>query len=252
MAIHFILIVGRADATENYKNAVCSAGFIPVITDSTEYLEDCRRCHDSLSKCLLSRIDLLLLPGGGDISPDLLRVPNQGSRNIDRMLDHVQFAYFHYFLMKKKPILGICKGMQLINAGLGGTLIQDMDKQKQNIHAYLGYKDNLHSCTYVSPEKTDAFPMRPVLKQLYDTALLPVQINSAHHQSVDKLPKELFPFQYAPDRVVEGFIHRCLPIMGLQWHPERLFYTDGSYLKLFLNILLEKPRFPLDSEHVFL
>ena len=111
MAIHFILIVGRANSIENYKNAVCSAGYIPVMTDSTRLLEDCLHHQDKLSKCLLSRIDLLLLPGGGDISPELLHVPDQGSRNIDRILDHVQFAYFNYFLQKKKPILGICKGM---------------------------------------------------------------------------------------------------------------------------------------------
>lgn len=241
MAIHFILIVGRANSIENYKNAVCSAGYIPVMTDSTRLLEDCLHHQDKLSKCLLSRIDLLLLPGGGDISPELLHVPDQGSRNIDRILDHVQFAYFNYFLQKKKPILGICKGMQLINAGLGGTLIQDMSTQKQHIHAYLGYKDNEHPCQYVPLETADSFPMLPLLKQLYATAQLPCRINSAHHQCVDTLPDDLFPFQYSADMVTEGFIHRSLPIIGLQWHPERLFYTEGSYLRLFLTCLLKKP-----------
>lgn len=238
MAIHFILIVGRKDSIANYKNAVSSAGFIPVITDSTELLEECRRHHDALCSCTLSRMDLLLLPGGGDIAPDLLHVPDQGSRNIDRTLDQVQFAYFDYFLSKGKPVLGICKGMQLINAGLGGTIIQDMLPEHQNLHAYLHYKDNQHSCTYISPEKADAFPTLPVYKQLYKTGMLPAQINSAHHQCVDRLPKELFPFQYSSDGIIEGFIHRFLPVIGLQWHPERLFYTDGSYLKLFLKALL--------------
>lgn len=238
MAIHFILIVGRNASVENYKNAVCSAGFIPVVTDTTELLEECRQNQDSLRDCMLSRIDLLLLPGGGDISPDLLHVPDRGSRNIDRTLDHVQFAYFHYFMLKKKPILGICKGMQLINAGLGGSLLQDMPPAGQNIHAYLDFKDNQHSCTYVSLENAGSFPTLPYLKQLYDTSLLPARINSAHHQSVDRLPEMLFPFQYAPDGVIEGFIHRSLPVIGLQWHPERLFCSEGSYLKLFLKILI--------------
>lgn len=238
MAIHFILIVGRKESIENYKNAVYSAGFIPVITDSTGLLEEARQYHDALCCCTLSRIDLLLLPGGGDISPDLLHAPDQGSREIDRALDQVQFAYLDYFLSKEKPVLGICKGMQLINAGLGGTIIQDMSAEQQNLHAYLHHKDNQHSCTYAPLEEADTFPMLPVYKQLYKTGTLPALINSAHHQCVDKLPHELFPFQYSSDGIIEGFIHRFLPIIGLQWHPERLFYTEGSYLKLFLNALL--------------
>lgn len=238
MAIHFILIVGRIEAVDNYKNAVSSAGFIPVVTDTTNLLEECLQNQDSHRDCMLSRIDLLLLPGGGDISPDLLHVPDRGSRSIDRVLDHVQFAYFHYFLSKKKPILGICKGMQLINAGLGGTLVQDMPPAGQNIHAYLGFKDNQHSCTYLFPQNREFCPLLSSLKELDKASLLPTQINSAHHQCVDQLPEALFPFQYAPDGVVEGFIHRSLPIIGLQWHPERLFYCDGSYLKLFLKILI--------------
>jgi len=238
MAIHFILIVGRKESIKNYKNAISSAGFIPVITDSTELLEECRRCQDALCSCTLSRMDLLLLPGGGDISPDLLHVPDRGSYNIDRPLDQIQFSYFDYFISKGKPILGICKGMQLINAGLGGTIIQNMPPEHRNLHAYLDYKDNQHSCTYIPPEKTDAFPMLSVYDRLYKTGSLPLQINSAHHQCVDRMPKELFPFQYASDGITEGFVHRFLPVIGLQWHPERLFYTDGSYLKLFLNALL--------------
>lgn len=238
MAIRFILIVGRPDLTANYKNAVRSAGFFPVITDTTKLLEECRKKQGDPRDCLLSRIDLLLLPGGGDISPALLGVPNQGSHSIDEALDRVQFAYFQYFYKKQKPILGICKGMQVILAALGGSLIQDMPKDLQTIHAYPGSSDNRHGCTYVSLENTEHFPMRPLLKQLYETALLPAQINSAHHQCADRLPEALFPFQYAPDGVVEGFIHKQLPIIGLQWHPERLFYAEGDYLQLFLRYLL--------------
>lgn len=170
MAIHFILIVGRIDSTKNYKNAVSSAGYIPVITDSVKLLEESGKQH---ADSTLSRMDLLLLPGGGDISPDLLHMENQGSRNIERSLDCIQFAYFDYFLSQKKPILGICKGMQLINAGLGGTLIQDMDKAGTTIHACIENDDNRHSCTYKALDELESFPSLSLLKQLYASAVLP-------------------------------------------------------------------------------
>lgn len=238
MSIRFILIVGRSGSVENYKNAAASAGFIPVVTDSPDLLEECKK-HPA--KSILSRMDLLLLPGGGDISPDLFHEKNLGSYNIDRSLDLLQFSYLDYFLSNHKPILGICKGMQVINAGLGGTLIQDMNKKMLTAHAYLKNEDNRHSCTYVPLDEFENFPMQPVLECLYKNPLLPVQINSAHHQCVHRLPKELLAFQYSSDGIIEGFIHRFLPVIGLQWHPERLFCSEGSYLKLFLDALLFLP-----------
>ena len=240
MAIHFILIAGRTDFTKNYRNAAASAGYIPVITDSTKLLEkDSQQSADSI----LSHMDLLLLPGGGDISPDLLGMENQGSHSIDRSLDEVQFAYFHHFLTEKKPILGICKGMQLINAALGGTLIQDMDAGRVRTHAFTENGDNRHGCTYVPADelKGESLPSLSLLKRLYRPAILPSTINSAHHQCVDKLAPELIAFSHADDGTIEGFIHRFLPIIGLQWHPERLFYSGGSFLKLFLDALLFLP-----------
>lgn len=238
MAIRFILIAGRKEMIGNYESAVSGAGFIPVIADSMELLEECKKNQDSICSCTLTRMDLLLLPGGGDISPDLFSQPDLGSRNIDRELDLLQFAYLEYFLQRKKPVLGICKGMQLLNLRFGGTILQDMPAEKQHIHAYIKDRDNRHSCTYIPLENMEAFPRMPLLKELYRTDALPSQVNSAHHQEVDVLAPELVPFQYAPDSVIEGFIHRTLPIIGLQWHPERLFYPEGPRLKIFLNALL--------------
>lgn len=240
MAIRFILIVGKEELTQNYRNAVSSAGYIPVTTDSPNMLRECRQYQNSLRLCPLARMDLLLLPGGGDISPDLLHVQDKGSRNIDRQLDQTQFSYFHYFYSRKKPIIGICKGMQLINAALGGTLLQDMEQVFLNLHAYLTCRDNRHSCTYVPAETFPDFPNLHLLKSLYCKAQLPLQINSAHHQCIDAPAQELIPFQYSSDGVIEGFLHYNLPVLGLQWHPERLFFPGGSYLKLFLDVLLSK------------
>lgn len=234
MSIRFILIIGRTGYVENYKNAVVSAGYVPVVTDSLDLLKECEKQPRG---SILSRMNLLLLPGGGDIAPDLLQVENTGSRNIDRDLDKIQFSYLKYFLLHQKPILGICKGMQVINAVLNGTLIQDMEKEHLLLHACLENGDNYHNCQYVPLHIFENLPTLPFLQYLYESPLLPVRINSAHHQCIDVPPEDLMVFQYAPDGVIEGFIHRFLPIIGLQWHPERLFGPEGSALKLFLDAL---------------
>lgn len=242
MAIHFILIVGRTCALANYQKAVSAAGYIPVTTDSMQLLQADTETEALSYHHMLSRIDLLLLPGGGDIAPDLLHMPDDGFYHVDRPLDLVQFAYFDYFLTHQKPVLGICKGMQLMNAALGGTLTPDMSQPLQAVHAYLGNCDNIHRCRYLPPsglvDTASDFPMLAIYRQLYESRQLPLQINSAHHQCIKRPADVLCPFQYSPDDVIEGFIHRTLPILGLQWHPERLPCADGNYLKLFLNALL--------------
>ena len=245
MAIHFILIVGRNKDTANYREAVLESGHIPIVTDSLDLLIEGKENHDALSPCLLSRIELLILPGGGDIAPDLLRKLSSQTfsdttlfSNVDYKLDCVQLAYLKYFHQQKLPIIGICKGMQLINSYFGGTLLPDMPKSNKHLHTYLQYKDNQHSCRYASLDQIPPFPSLSLLKKLYETGKLPVQINSAHHQCIDLPGNNLFPFQHT-NAVCESFIHKILPILGFQWHPERLFYTEGSYLKLFLSLFLD-------------
>lgn len=245
MAIHFILIVGRNASTVNYRNAVLESGHIPIVTDTLNLLTESRLQQDALSPCLLSRIDLLILPGGGDIAPDILQdYTHQDISNptcfsdIDRELDLVQLAYLTYFYKKQLPVIGICKGMQLINTYFGGTLLSDMPPSAKRFHAYRQYKDNYHTCQYIPLDTYTPFPNLSLLQSLYRTNRLPATINSAHHQCVDSFGRKLAMFQHC-NAICEGLIHQTHPIIGLQWHPERLFYTKGSYLKLFLSLFLD-------------
>lgn len=245
MAIHFILIVGRNASTVNYRNAVLESGHIPIVTDNLNLLTESRQQQDALSPCLLSRIELLILPGGGDIAPDILQdythqnIPNPTCfSDIDRELDLVQLAYLTYFYKKQLPVIGICKGMQLINTYFGGTLLSDMTPSAKRFHAYRQYKDNYHTCQYIPLDTYAPFPNLSLLQSLYRTNRLPATINSAHHQCVDAYGRELVIFQHC-NAICEGLIHQTLPIIGLQWHPERLFYTKGSYLKFFLSLFLD-------------
>lgn len=182
--------------------------------------------------------DALILPGGGDLDPVLLpddeslssytQKRHPSCRNIDPACDRQQLLLLDWFVHDQKPVLGICKGLQLINLYFGGGLCQELPTAAD--HRCLQY-DQIHP-THAHP---DFF-----LAQLYGTDFA---VNSAHHQGISFLAKQLTAIQWADDGVIEGLVHNSLPIIGLQWHPERLCgkfarpdAVDGSLVfQYFLN-----------------
>lgn len=182
--------------------------------DASLYLEALKKLH--IQPMLSDKIedehlyDGLLLPGGGDISPFFYRRKNRNSTHICLSEDIIQLLMFHRFLEQGKPILGVCKGMQLINVALCGTLIQVLPTEQ--LHAWHD-GDRYHNTNI---EKGS------ILSSLYGTSVI---TNSAHHQAICTLGTELLATQYASDGVIEGIEHRHLPILGVQWHPERLCNT---------------------------
>ncbi|MBQ8184252.1 MAG: gamma-glutamyl-gamma-aminobutyrate hydrolase family protein [Lachnospiraceae bacterium] len=204
-----ILIGGLKGQTRNYEQALKVLGAHP----STLLPE--LSFDDSGSDDLSEDFHGLLLPGGGDIHPGFFGQPNLGSSNINPQLDSQQFALFHTFFKAGKPILGICKGMQIINVALGGTILQDLPKQARSIHAY-AEADQIHD-TQILPGT--------FLHRLYGDSLV---TNSAHHQAIDRLGQGLMAAQYGPEGVIEGFFHTSRPILGVQWHPERLHLSPAA------------------------
>lgn len=161
----------------------------------------------------VSDFDGLLLPGGGDIAPVFYHRKNRGSTNICISEDIVQLLMFHRFMEQKKPVLGICKGMQVINVALGGSLIQALPTA--NSHAWHN-GDRYHPTTIVKGS---------IVSSLYGTYMI---TGSAHHQAICTPGTGLKAVQHAHDGVIEAIEHESLPIMGLQWHPERLCNLQDS------------------------
>ncbi|MBR5247910.1 MAG: gamma-glutamyl-gamma-aminobutyrate hydrolase family protein [Lachnospiraceae bacterium] len=209
-----IAIIGRKKDTlryEKYLSAIPSQAF------TTLSLGDIISC------------DGVLLPGGGDITPAFFGEHNKGSRNIDTELDIIQLQATDYCIRYKLPLLGICKGMQVINVAFGGTIIQDLPTA--HLHKYME-RDQYHT-TDIAP---DSF-----LSKLYGSKMT---VNSAHHQGIGKIGKQLRPIQWCPeDQCIEAIVHEKLPIIGLQWHPERLSSdlseTDGTPFLCYLASFIE-------------
>lgn len=175
--------------------------------------------------------DGLLLAGGGDIAPERYGQGMEGSLPPDPLRDEAELALFRAFYGAGKPILGICRGLQVINVALGGTLIQDLPEPVRPFHTG-GRPDRLH-------------PLRSapgsLCEQLYGPLFL---ANSAHHQAVDRPGVGLKPTAWSESGLVEAAEHETLPVLGVQFHPERLTAdrwgpaaADGSLLfRYFLSL----------------
>lgn len=241
-----LLIAGYSDTTVNYQTAFgqLNAAFDTFPIKSTENTPP-------LSHLFYSPFDYdgLVLPGGGDIAPALFNAANKGSRNIDEPLDRLQLRILDIFLKNEKPVLGICKGLQLLNVYFGGTIIQDLPEDSQLVHAYSltdhvpmsqrGIHKGVPNGDKIHPTKAAGGTF---LEKLYGSA--PVT-NSAHHQGIGTVGDGLFVSQYSHDFVIEAMYHEKLPVIGVQWHPERMCFSftdvrvhDGAILlRYFLSLL---------------
>ena len=190
-----IAVAGLEKNVKNYLDALAGVGLRPVVTLAPE----------SAGRCAG-----LLLPGGGDVDPALYGAENLGSEHIDRALDEAQLAMADAFVRAGRPVLGICKGLQVLNVYFGGGLIQDLAVAAA--HRYDG-ADRVHLCG--SLERTD-------MRRLYGRRYA---VNSSHHQGLGAIGAGLRVTSFSDDGVVESAAHDTLPVFGVQWHPERMCFA---------------------------
>ena len=188
-----VYLGGNPEVYRNYQRAVERAG------GTIQFGGSPRTC------------DALLLPGGGDLEPWRYGQENRGSHQTDPERDEREFRLLEEFLQSGKPILGICRGLQVINVFFGGTLIQDLPG-----HSAVDGKDRFH----------EGFTTDCDLRRLWGGERMIV--NSAHHQAIDRVGEGLRVIQRAEDGIIEGIRHESLPILALQWHPERLETPAGA------------------------
>jgi putative glutamine amidotransferase len=164
------------------------------------------------------KLDGLLLSGGGDIDPAVYGgLPHSTVSEIDPDRDRVELYLARRFVDARRPLLGICRGLQLLNVALGGTLYTDIADQLPGAVAHdlwpgRGHDHDHHMVRIEEETRLAGILGRPM-----------VEVNSLHHQGVRDLAPGLIPTAYAPDGLVEAFELPDHPFgLAVQWHPERL------------------------------
>ena len=161
-------------------------------------------------------LDGLVLQGGADVSPQSYgEEPLDPAWSGDRVRDEYEMELFNEFVEARKPVLGICRGAQLINVALGGTLYQDIPTQLSGAsvhHDDVRYDRHYHEIQLLANSG---------LSRLYPDCVNPV-VNSIHHQAVKTPGRDLVVEATADDgRVIEAIRWRGRSyVLGVQWHPE--------------------------------
>lgn len=195
-----------------YITAVLGAGGLPVLIPLSIEGDDLRALYE--------RLDGVLLPGGCDIDPAYFNEtasPHLGPVDLDR--DRAELAVAKFAMADGKPLLGVCRGMQVMNVAQGGSLYQDLSSEyatplERHAHPVSEFpREHLAHLVRVEEESHLARALgNPILN-----------VNSRHHQSVKQVGQGLIVVAKAPDGVIEGVEKPDHPFaLGVQWHPENL------------------------------
>ena len=211
-----------------YPRAIVAAGGMPWVLPSLPFgnvvAEAVRRC------------DGVMLTGGDDVQPQLYATHltprlERTVSTVDAARDLFELLVIREVFRQRKPLLAICRGQQILNVALGGTLIEDIPRQVPGAlnHSRLGQKDKIVHKVALTPGS--------ILNKISGKQILGV--NSSHHQAAGRVGEPLRVTGLSPDGVVEGLeladtAAGWLPwLVAVQFHPERLFEKHDVFLELF-------------------
>lgn len=222
---------GLSCIAETYVQAVLQAGgapvLIPVITDIK-----------ALS-VIVSGLDGLVMSGGGDINPlYLLDEPIPQLQDVDTYRDEYDLILLRLAANRQLPIMGICRGHQIMNVAFGGNIYQD-------IHSEFDYQLLKHSQAMPREQASHSVLIEKgetrLRKLLQEDNIL---VNSFHHQAIKDIAPEFTATAIAPDGINEGIEHTEKPVFGIQWHPEAMAANgDKTMMSLFYYHIVMASRF---------
>jgi gamma-glutamyl-gamma-aminobutyrate hydrolase PuuD len=199
-----------------YVDALLAAGGLPVLIPISVQGED---LHD-----LYSRLQGVILPGGGDVSPDYYHAPaHPATHEVDTERDLAELWLARQALTDGKPLFGICRGLQVLNVASGGSLVQDLPSElPQTGPHYFRYPEYpLDYAAHSIQIEEDS-----LLAACFDSPI--VAVNSRHHQAMREVGPGLQVVGRSPDGVIEAVQATAAPfVLGVQWHPENMQSQAG-------------------------
>jgi putative glutamine amidotransferase len=208
-----------------YPHAVDLAGGIPLLIPM--------HIEDSALRSLFDRLDGLVLTGGGDVDPASYGAEySPYTADIDVERDRVEMQLVRWSIDTDLPLLTICRGTQVLNVALGGTLIQDLRDEVPNALRHDPPDDSWFPRLTHDIDVVGGSKLHNALGQTH------LAVNSLHHQALAHIADGLAVTACAPDGIVEGVE---LPdkrfVVGVQWHPEALVDEHPHMLGLFKSLI---------------
>ncbi len=201
-----------------YTAAIEQAGGIPYILPIIQNV--------SLLPRMANQADGFVFPGGFDLDPAYFNqspLPQLG--RVDKDLDEFQLAAFALAMDMRIPVLGICRGAQLINVALGGSLFQDIAAEFDT-----PVLDHMQKKIHLGTDHAIEIEPGSRLYKLFGSKL---EVNSRHHQAIKDLGRDLKSTAVSSDGVIEAAEHTLLPIDLIQWHPELMMLGSRVMAPLF-------------------
>ena len=211
--------------SQQYVRVLVAAGAIPWIIPLIQ--------EDSATlRGIYDRLDGVFLPGGVDLDPSAYHEdPNDLCGRTDPARDEIELTLTRWALEDKKPLLAVCRGIQVLNVAAGGTIHQDLAAQLPGAikHDYFPRRGQytrdllVHDVTLTKDSRLETLLGAPS-----------VEVNSMHHQGIKELAGALRPTAFAPDGLIEGLESQNGHfLVGVQWHPEALVERDPRMGRLF-------------------
>jgi len=214
-------------AYQKNAEAIARAGGLPVYIPTG--------LDEATLRLIYDRTDAILLPGGPDVDPAQYgeaRHFTVTDKRIDSARDALELTVARWQIDEDRPTFGICRGHQILNVALGGTLVQDIpDELKSTL---------THDLPDGEPRSTRLHPIEitPNTRLAAILGTTHVAVNSLHHQSVQRAAPGVLVTATAPDGVIEAMeVPGKRFMLSVQWHPEDLFDSDDAMMRLFQSFV---------------
>lgn len=216
----------RDYAPHGYVDGIQKIGHLPIVIPIADDL--------ALAEAYIEHLDGVIFTGGQDVNPILYgREPSPHLRDVYPPRDRWEQALFTAATKKNIPIMGICRGFQLINILLGGTVYQDLaDFPVPANHAVQHIQERGRM---IYPHHSISLQVDSIIADLFSDAEK-IAVNTYHHQVIEELAPILTATAWATDGVVEAFETNDKSdyrIIGLQWHPELMLANNNQHIEVF-------------------